>query len=241
VVAAGPDRPTECSCGNRARPSQMPSDRRRSQPIVPVSAPTNTAILPGRCPPRRSRSARGAGRTSSVTVILAACSCPRVVLPDHGRCRSRMERHERLLGEKGRTYSSLCGDVSSFKEGGGLAVTLKMTLSRDLVKELGAAVQPVPTHMGPDVALAVVSALGPSLTVVTTTLFSSETFREALHRWCKHSRKPFHISAQVGPDSISIDLGERAAPEMAAVVSAVVAKFLAIHPDAAGGSAPTKP
>jgi hypothetical protein len=152
-----------------------------------------------------------------------------------------MERHERLLGEKERTYSSFCGDVSSFKEGGGLAVTLKMTLSRDLVKELGEAVQQVPTHMGTDVVLTVVSALGPSLTVVTTTLFSSETFREALHLWCKHSRKPVQVSAQVGVDSISIVLDERTAPEMATVVSAVVAKFLATHPDAVGGSAPTKP
>jgi hypothetical protein len=120
-------------------------------------------------------------------------------------------------------------------------VTLKMTLSRDLVKELGEAVQQVPTPMGTDVVLAVVSALGPSLTVVTTSLFSPETFRAALHHWCKHSRKPVHVSAQVGADSISIILDERTAPEMATVVSAVVAKFLATHPDAAGGSAPKKP
>lgn len=120
-------------------------------------------------------------------------------------------------------------------------MTLKMTLSRDLVKELGEAVQQVPTHMGADVVLTVVSALGPSLTVVTTTLFSSETFRDALHLWCKHSRKPVQVSAQVGADSISIVLNERTAPEMATVVSAVVAKFLATHPDAVSGSAPTKP
>ena len=41
-------------------------------------------------------------------------------------------------------------------------MTLKMTLSRDLVKELGETVEQVPTPMGAEVVLAVVSALGPS-------------------------------------------------------------------------------
>jgi hypothetical protein len=125
--------------------------------------------------------------------------------------------------------------------GGGLAMTLKMKLSRDLAEELGDAVEQVPTHMGTDAVLAVVSALGPSLTVVTTSLFSPETFHNALHRWCKDSRKPVHVSAQVGANSISIDIDERTAPEMATVVAAVVAKFVATHPDAPASSTPKKP
>jgi hypothetical protein len=113
---------------------------------------------------------------------------------------------------------------------------LRMTLSEDLVEELGEAVEQVPTPMGADVVLAVVSALGPSLTIVTTRLFSPETFRVALRRWCKHSQAPVQLSARIGGSSISFEFDERTGPEMATEVSRVFAKFLATHPDGAAGS-----
>jgi hypothetical protein len=106
-----------------------------------------------------------------------------------------------------------------------------MTLSQDLVEELGEAVEQVPTPMGTDVALAVVSALGPSLTIATTALFSPVAFRDALHRWCSHSPGPVHISGERGGSKFSFDLDERTAAVMAPELAEFVAKFPATHPD----------
>jgi hypothetical protein len=106
-----------------------------------------------------------------------------------------------------------------------------MTLSQDLVEELGEAVEQIPTPMGTDVVLAVVSALGPSLTIATTALFSPVAFRDALHHWCKHSPGPVHISARRGRSKVIIDLPDPTAAVMAPEVADFVAKFLATHPD----------
>jgi hypothetical protein len=113
-----------------------------------------------------------------------------------------------------------------------------MTLSRDLVKELGEAVEQVPTPMGTEVALAVVSALGPSITIVTTRFFSPDIFRDALHRWCKRSLGSVHISGERGESKFSIILDERAAAETAVEAAQFVAKFLATQPGAVGVSTP---
>jgi len=120
-------------------------------------------------------------------------------------------------------------------------VTLKMTLSRDLVKELGETVEQVPTPMGADVVLAVVSALGPSLTIATTRFFSLDTFRDALHRWCKRSLGPVRISGERGESKFSFVFDENTAPEMATEAAQFVAKFLATQPGALGGSTSKKP
>ena len=118
---------------------------------------------------------------------------------------------------------------------------MKMTLSRDLVKELGEAVEQVPTPMGAEVVLAVVSALGPSLTVVTTKFFSLDTFRDALHSWFGRSLGPVRISGERGESKFSFVLDERTAPEVAIEAAQFVAKFLATQPGAVGGSTAKKP
>jgi len=120
-------------------------------------------------------------------------------------------------------------------------VTLKMTLSRDLVKELGEAVEQVPTPLGTGEVLAVVSALGPSLTIVTTRFFSLDTFRDALHRWCRHSLGPVRISGERGESEFLFVLDERTAPEVAIEAAQFVAKFLGTQPGAVGGSTSKKP
>lgn len=120
-------------------------------------------------------------------------------------------------------------------------MTLKMTLSRDLVKDLGEAVEQVPTPLGTEVVLAVMSALGPSLTIVTTRFFSLDIFRDALHRWCRRSPGPVHISGECGESKFSFVFDERTAPEMATEAAQFVAKFLATQPGTVGGSTPKKP
>ena len=117
-------------------------------------------------------------------------------------------------------------------------MTWKMTLSKDLANELGEAVEEIPTTMGTDIALAIVSALGPSITIATTSLFSSEVFRHALHRWCKHSQDAIHISLGTPASKISIDLDEGTAPQMAQEVAEIITKFIAIHPGGTAGSTP---
>lgn len=121
-------------------------------------------------------------------------------------------------------------------------MTLKMTLSRDLVKELGEAVEQVPTPMGAEeLVLAVVSALGPSLTVVTTRFFSLDTFRDALHSWFGRSLGPVRISGERGESKFVLVLDERTAPEVAIEAAQFVAKFLAAQPGPVGGSTSKKP
>lgn len=120
-------------------------------------------------------------------------------------------------------------------------MTLKMTLSRDLVKELGEAVEQVPTPMGTEVVLAVVSALGPSITIATTRFFSPDTFRDALHRWCRRSLGSVHISGERGESKFSFVLDERTAPEMAVEAAQFVVKFLATQPGVVGGSTSKNP
>lgn len=120
-------------------------------------------------------------------------------------------------------------------------MNLKMTLSQDLVEELGEAVEQVPTAMGTDAALAIVSALGPSLTIVTTKFFSPEAFRNALQRWCRNSSEPIHISGERRGSKFSIDLDDRTAPEMALQTAEFVARFLAALPDGPGRSTSIKP
>ncbi len=120
---------------------------------------------------------------------------------------------------------------------------MQMTLSEDLVKELGEAVERVPTTMGTDIVLAVVSAVGPSLTIVTTRFFSPETFRDALHRWCGNKNRlgPVHISGERRGSKFLLDLDECTAAEMGPKVAEFVAEFLEIHPDGPGRSASIKP
>lgn len=120
-------------------------------------------------------------------------------------------------------------------------MTWTMTLSRDLVKELGEAVEQVPTTMGTEAVLAVVSALGPSITIVTTRVFSPGTFRDALHRWCRRSLGPVHISGERGESKFSFVLDERTAPEMAVEAAQFVAKFLATQPGAVSGPTSKQP
>jgi hypothetical protein len=116
-----------------------------------------------------------------------------------------------------------------------------MTLSQDLVEELGEAVEQVPTSMGADIVVAVVSAVGPSLTIITTSLFSPDSFRGALHRWCGHSPVPVHLAGERRGSKFSFDLDERTAPEMAAAAAEFVARFLETHPDGPGTSTAIKP
>lgn len=121
-------------------------------------------------------------------------------------------------------------------------MTLKMTLPRDLVKELGEAVEQVPTRMGTEVVvLGVMSALGPSLTIVTTRFFSPDIFRVALHRWCKRSLGRVRISGEHDGSTFSFDLDERAAPEMVREAAEFAVKFLPTHPDVVTGSTSKKP
>jgi hypothetical protein len=120
-------------------------------------------------------------------------------------------------------------------------MTLKMTLSQDLVEELGEAVKQIPTPMGADIVVAVVSAVGPSLTIVTTRFFSPDSFRDALHRWCSHSPVPVHLSGERRGSKFSFDLDERTAPEMASQAAEFVARFLETHPDGPGTSTAIKP
>lgn len=118
---------------------------------------------------------------------------------------------------------------------------LKMTLSRDLVEKLGDAVEQVPTPMGTDIVLAVVSALGPSVTIVTTRFFSPETFRDALHRWCRDSPGPVHISGERRGSKFTFDLDERTLTEMGPKAAEFAATFLAVLPGGPGGSTSVKP
>ena len=120
-------------------------------------------------------------------------------------------------------------------------MTLKMTLSQDLVEELGEAVEQVPTVLGADMALAIVSALGPSLTIVATRFFSPEAFRNALHRWCRNSSEPVHISGERRGSKFSIDLDDRTAPDMALQTAEFVTRFLTSLPDGPGRSTSIKP
>ena len=120
-------------------------------------------------------------------------------------------------------------------------MTLKMTLSQDLVEELGDAVEQVPTAMGADTALAIVSALGPSLTIVTTRFFSPEAFRDALHRWCRNSSGPIHLSGERRGSRFSIDLDDRTASDLALPATEFATRFFATLPDGPGRSTSIKP
>jgi hypothetical protein len=120
-------------------------------------------------------------------------------------------------------------------------VILKMKLSKGLVEELGETVEQVPTSMGVDVVVAVIGALSPSLTIVTTSLFSPDAFRQALRRWCKRTEEPVRFVGEFGRNKISIDLDNRTASEMAAEVSEIVAKFIATHPSEAARSTSKTP
>lgn len=114
---------------------------------------------------------------------------------------------------------------------------MRMTLSEDLARSMGDIVQEVPTTLGADIVLSVLSSVGPSITIVTTSVFSSGAFRAALRRWCSQGEEPLRFSGVVGRNRLSIELDERTAEQMADEVSGIVAKFIATHPDGAAGSA----
>jgi hypothetical protein len=116
---------------------------------------------------------------------------------------------------------------------------LKMTLPKDLAEELGESVEQVPTHLG-DIALSLIT-VNPSLTIVTTSLFSAEAFRVALHHWLRRNKERVRFSGEFGRNKLSIDCDERAAAEMADELAEVVAKFLATHPDRAAPPTSIKP
>lgn len=119
----------------------------------------------------------------------------------------------------------------------GMALT--MTLPEDLAEELGEIVERTPASMGPDIVLSVVSALGPSVTIVTTALFSCEAFRLKLLHWCKHRRDqdPVCFIAKSPDIRVSIELDERTAGEMSEEISKFMAKLIAIQSGGANKSA----
>jgi hypothetical protein len=120
-------------------------------------------------------------------------------------------------------------------------VSLRMTLSEDLARLMGDTVQEVPTTLGTDIVLSVLSSVGPSITIVTTSVFSSGAFRAALRRWCSQREEPVRFSGVSGRNRLSIDLDEHTAEEMADEVSRIVAKFIATPPDAAAGPVAKNP
>jgi hypothetical protein len=116
-----------------------------------------------------------------------------------------------------------------------------MKLSEDLGRLMGEAVEEVPSTLGTDVVLSVLSAVGPSITIVTTSVFSSGAFRAALRRWCSQRDEPVRFSAVNGSNRLTIDLDEHTAKEMADEVSGIYAKFIATLPDGAAGPVPKNP
>lgn len=118
---------------------------------------------------------------------------------------------------------------------------MKMTLSEDLASPLGDGVEQVATSMGMDVALSIISSLGPSITVITTSLFSSENFRDTLHHWCKSSKGRIRIIGKKNGETLNLVLEERTANNMAPEIAEVVTKFIADSPNEPAMPALPKP
>jgi hypothetical protein len=109
-------------------------------------------------------------------------------------------------------------------------MTLRMTVSEGLAEQMGQIAEQVPSSLGIDIALSIFT-LGPSVTVVTTNLFTSEAFRIVLHRWCKHVSEPTSVTLKAGRDKISLDLDECTANKMAPEISGLISKFIEVHPE----------
>jgi hypothetical protein len=119
-------------------------------------------------------------------------------------------------------------------------VTLKMTLSEDLARQMDQITEEVPTSMGIDMPVSIVT-LGPSVTVATTSLFTYEAFRGVLHHWFKHTRGPVSIALKDGRSRVSFELERHKANYLATEISEVVTKFIQAQPDKATSSTQGSP
>ena len=119
-------------------------------------------------------------------------------------------------------------------------MTLKMTLPEDLAMQMDQIAEEVPTSMGIDMAVSIVT-LGPSVTVATTSLFTYEVFRGILNHWFKHTKGPVSITLKDGRSKVSFELDRLKANELATGISEVVTKFIQAQPDKATSSTQGSP
>ena len=117
-------------------------------------------------------------------------------------------------------------------------VTRRMTLPEDLARQMDQMVQEVPTEMGIQMAISIVT-LEPSVTVAVTSLFTYEAFRSVLHRWFKHTRAPVvSLTLKDGKSELSFKVERAKANNLALEMGDVVTKFIQPQPDKTASSTP---